>query len=611
MSTASAYRPGQEIPGTNYRVIRMLGEGGHAFVYLGQHTVLGDRRAAIKVLHDTFSNQADLARRMRAEANILAQLRHPNLVRVFDAGMTTDAAPRPYTVMEYLRGEPLSSSIAASPSGVSISWALQTAAQFVAGLTAAHKRGVVHRDIKPANIFICRQPNDTDLTKLIDFGVASIDRTHRVSGRLFLGTPRYAAPEQLAGQKPTSQTDFYSVGLVLFELVCGRGPFDDIKPAPGVAKYVHLARMHLTRSPPRPSSIRRDIPTELEALILRLLEKDPARRPRTSELLEGDLHGIANRLEAERSATLEDANRTEPTPLVNRMIAFSADTDSGPAPSDPLVHDTQSDPRPMGNQRTLRMAPLGPSESSDLRALLPPDPSPSRPPARPTVRMPEAPPHPSAPLASTQIPVSESVSARRSDTTLPGPPPVPRVAARMFALSSIADAAAPPKAAPPAASLLPMPAPPHTSFHPAPVEIFAEPSTAPSLVPPRRERDVRASGVRTWHLAAGATVLLLLITLWTTRQPRFAPAAPPPWLGAHAVQTALAVPEAFASPSGAAEDSSPLPSDSAAALQPAASESTPPLPRPAFSATPQRMRFRRPPTPPTDLPAIGFKTSFQ
>ena len=214
--------------------------------------------------------------------------------------------------------------------------------QFLAGLTAAHKLGVVHRDIKPANIFICRQ-DDTDVTKLIDFGVAAIGAAHRNTGKLFLGTPRYAAPEQLSGLLPTPQTDLYSVGLVLYELLCGRGPFDDLEAPRGVAKYVHLMRMHLTRIPPRPSTIRPDIPPELDELIVQLLEKEPGRRPKTSMLLEAALHDIARRLEAETTATLADLNRTEPTPLANRLIVFSAKTDPVPAPTD-AAYDTPLDP---------------------------------------------------------------------------------------------------------------------------------------------------------------------------------------------------------------------------------------------------------------------------
>jgi len=639
VKTPRAYRPGQEIPGANYRVTRLLGEGGHAYVYLGEHTVLGpSRRAAIKVLHETYSDQPDLARRMRAEAHILAQLHHPNLVKVFDAGMTTDS-PRPYTVMEYLRGEPLSSSIAASPNGTSISWALKSAAEFVAGLTAAHKLGVVHRDIKPANIFLCRE-GDTDVTKLIDFGVASIDAAHRNTGQLFLGTPRYAAPEQLAGRTPTPQTDFYSVGLVLYELACGRGPFDDVPAPPGVAKYAHLMQMHLTRDPPAPSTFRRDIPLELEQLILQLLQKEPALRPTNSAILEATIHGITNRFEAESTATLADLNRTEPTPLANRMIAFSAKTDPLPGPTD-AAYDTPLDPYPMGNRRTLRMHPAEPSDPSDLRDLhhgLAR--SPGLPPAKRTIRMPTAPPHPVAPserasvassASSVAISISRTpISPGRPETPLPAASSGPRTTQRTIASSSPQRVGGEPSLPhsqhdiPLSASLQqPEPAATRRSPLPPPPALTpqvlvgphgpAEHSAPPGLVL-HAQGLLRVAHSRTWQLGAGATVLLLLlVTLWTaTRQPRFVPPGPPAWLTAQptpapasSTSTSSDGPDPSAQPAAAATQ---VPSDRDETLSPQPTAALPsPAPQPpAPPPPPPRLR----PVPHPAAPPSEFKTVF-
>jgi len=613
------YRPGQEIPGTTYRVQRVLGEGGHAFVYLGQHTMIGDRRAAIKVLHDKYSDSADLARRMRAEANILAQLHHPNLVKIFDAGMTTDAAPRPYIVMEYLRGEPLSYSIAGTPNGFNLAWALGTARQFVAGLTAAHKLGVIHRDIKPANIFLCRE-GDTNVTKLIDFGVASIDAAIRVTGKLFLGTPRYAAPEQLSGLTPSPQTDFYSVGLVLYELVCGRGPFDDVPTPPGVAVYAHLMQMHLTRIPPRPSTIRRDIPPELEQLIIQLLEKDPLRRPKTSALLEAALYDIGWRLDAQSTATIPDLDRTEPTPLANRMIAFSAKTDPLPGPTD-AAHHTPLDPYPMGNRRTLRMHPAEQPDPSDLRDLHPgPAPSPGLPPAKLTIRMPTAPPHPTTnertgPTSSAAIPSSSShasarISAIDSETTL-RMPARPSAAVPIHRVAVEASPGGSQDEAPSAASALPDLGAPHPSPPPPAAAQFLveQPSAPPGLVL-QAQGLRRVAHSRTWQLGAGATVLLLLlVTLWTaTRQPRFVPPGPPAWLIAQPTPAPASsipseAPASSATAATTARDALPDAPDTSSPQPTAALPS--PAPRPAASP-PSRPR----PAPhPAALPG-EFKTVF-
>ena len=424
------YRPGQEIPGANYRALRELGEGGHAIVYLGEHKVLTEhngapRRGAIKVLHDTFSHLPDLARRMRAEANILAQLKHHHLVTLIDAGTTTDASPRPFTVMEYLRGEPLSYTIAAEANGVPLEWALQITCEVLEALAVAHNRNVIHRDIKPANIFLCRH-NDTNITKLLDFGVACLLDVARVTGKNFLGTPRYAAPEILAGQSPSAQSDLYAVGLVLYELLCGRGPFDSIQAAAGVPAYLTHVRHHLTCIPPRPSTRRHDLPPELDDLVVQLLEKDPEKRPKTAASLLATLRRIARRHHEHPTATTPDPNRTEPTPLDNRLITFSAPTDPIPSSLAEGPQDTPHDPNPMGNLRTLRMTAEESADTSDLRALLPPsERSVPHAPATRTIRMETAPARPTSmeepSPSSSHRPV---LFAPPSPTTLPGPPPV-------------------------------------------------------------------------------------------------------------------------------------------------------------------------------------------
>jgi serine/threonine protein kinase len=584
----------REIPGTNYVIARELGEGGHATVYLCHHKVLPNRTAAIKLLQHTFAgphDKSELAARMRAEAQILAQLHHRNLVKVEDAGITTGDPPTPYIVMEYLRGEPLSNTLAKSPQGLPVAKVLDICLQLVAGLAEAHKLGVVHRDIKPANIFLSRQPDDTNLVKLLDFGVACLLAAKRTTGQLFLGTPKYASPEQCAGQPVTPQSDLYSIGLVAYELVCGRGPFSRLAPADFHAHF----RCHLSAVPPPPTTFRRDCPPDLEELILQLLEKHPARRPATAPRLHDALNAILRRLETSSAASVSLLDRTEPDHLNGQMIPYSrANTPTSPLPLPAVVpHDTKPD-LPMGNRITVRMSPAAPSDPRPLVAHLPPS-EPSQPPTwhpampKRTVRMPSAPPRPS--MAATP-------SAQGA--TLPGPPP-DHSPSTPPTRPGHSDKPAPPHVD--RASLVGLDAeleavipPLHTAHSSAP--------TASGLALPALRR---AAHNRTWQLAAATSALLLGATfaLLSTRQPRFTPAPPPAWLTAD-------TPEPAPTPAATFSDASPPPA-AAATSSTAPPDSADPAPPPSETPAAATLAPRPRPsaaTPPRRDPTRGFKTTF-
>lgn len=223
----TTWAPGTVVPGTVYRIIRPLGQGGMGEVYEVEHTLLGTRRA-LKVLAKHFAGREDLAERLRVEARGLARIKHPNLVEVYDLGTSADG--RIFFAMELLEGATLRD-LLRMQGKLSIAAAVRVIAQVLVGLDVAHSAGMLHRDIKPENLFVCRDGT----TKLLDFGVAkAIDAStssQSLTGvGMTVGTPRYMSPEQAEGDPIDARTDIYSVGLVLWELIAGYSPFEQTDP---------------------------------------------------------------------------------------------------------------------------------------------------------------------------------------------------------------------------------------------------------------------------------------------------------------------------------------------------------------------------------------------
>ena len=269
---ARDYQPGELVPGTVYRVMRRIGAGGMGTVYDVEDTTIG-KRYVLKTLHPQLGSREDLARRMKNEARTLARLNHANIVEVFTAGVTADDLRLPYYVMERLNGQSLRV-VLEKKGQLERQHAYHIGIDLLDALDHAHDKGVIHRDVKPDNIFLHRTPAGITVTKLLDFGIVSLldDGTRETAGR-FLGTLRYAAPEQLRGEKPTPRTDVYAAGLVMYEILAGRGPFDDEADAHRIgAAHLNKPAPLVTRFVP--------VPRELENLLMAALSKDPALRPR-------------------------------------------------------------------------------------------------------------------------------------------------------------------------------------------------------------------------------------------------------------------------------------------------------------------------------------------
>lgn len=263
---AEVLAPGARVSGTPYLLLQRLGAGGMGEVFEAEHVELGIR-CALKVLHREHDDRPDLAARMRDEARALARLCHNNLVEVFDLGETP--GKRLYFAMPLLSGRDLRRELSRFAI-IEARVAAGLVAQALDGLAAAHAAGIVHRDVKLENLFLC----DDGRVKILDFGVAK----HPGGGRTLPGgspgTPRTMAPEQCAGRSIDARTDVYASGLVLYELVAGRGPFDDTNGDPIALRYAHL-----DRAPPPPSRFApQPIPRAIEAVIMRALAKSPAER---------------------------------------------------------------------------------------------------------------------------------------------------------------------------------------------------------------------------------------------------------------------------------------------------------------------------------------------
>jgi hypothetical protein len=243
-------------------VVALAGRGGMGEVYRAEDLKLS-QIVAIKFLPATLSTDAGALARFHSEVRIARQVSHPNVCRVFDIG---DADGVPFLTMEYVDGEDLASLIRRI-GRLSTDKAIEIARQVCAGLAAAHERGVIHRDLKPANLML----DGTGKIRITDFGLASIAVSVEATD-VRAGTPAYMAPEQLEGKEVTAKSDLYSLGLVLYEILTGKRAFN-------ASTLPELIKQRESSVPASPSTLVRDIDPLIERVILRCLEKDPARRP--------------------------------------------------------------------------------------------------------------------------------------------------------------------------------------------------------------------------------------------------------------------------------------------------------------------------------------------
>lgn len=254
-----------------YELLEKLGEGGVAQVYRAQDTLL-DRVVALKILRSQLVGDPTFLERFRREAQAAARLSHPNIIGVYDVGQDGEQY---YIVMEYVQGEDLKSFIAAN-APLPVAQALAIAEQICSALDHAHKQGFVHRDIKPQNILVAhaggRGANNGPLVKVADFGLArSLSSLTSSEGGLVFGTVQYLSPEQARGETATPASDIYALGVVLYEMLTGRLPFESDTP-------VGLALKHIQEEPSPPSRLNPRLPPTVDMFVLRAMAKQPEQR---------------------------------------------------------------------------------------------------------------------------------------------------------------------------------------------------------------------------------------------------------------------------------------------------------------------------------------------
>src|SRR3954452_6331558 len=274
-----------------YRIIRKLGSGGMANVYLAEDQELG-RRVAIKILNERHANDDQFRERFRREAKNAAGLSHPNIVSIYDRG---EAEGTYYISMEYLEGRSLKELILArGPAPISV--AVDYARQILAALRIAHRQGLVHRDIKPHNVLV----DGEGRLKVTDFGIARAGPSQMTEEGSIIGTAQYLSPEQAQGASVDQTSDLYSVGVVLYELLTGVVPFSGDTP-------VEIAMKHLSTVPEPPSAKRADVPRDLDMVVMRALAKHATERRQSSDSLVADLlrinRGVAISPVTEEAAT--------------------------------------------------------------------------------------------------------------------------------------------------------------------------------------------------------------------------------------------------------------------------------------------------------------------
>jgi serine/threonine protein kinase len=339
-----------------YRIARLLGVGGMGRVYKGVQPQIGSR-VAVKVLSRECTDRKDLVERFFSEARAVNLIRHESIVNVLDLAMLPDG--RPYIVMEYLDGAPLSDLIARAIAArglgpMPLGGTARLAVEVLDALGAAHAKGIVHRDLKPDNVFI----TPAGRAKVLDFGIAKLlpelGGSFTQTGSL-LGTPHYMSPEQASGKNIDFRTDLYAMGVILFECATGHKPFV------GDSMF-DLLRKHVDVPPPLPRSLRPDLPPAYEHVILTALAKDPNHRFPSAAAMASALQQATSGMAPEQWAAISGASggSTQPSPSgagwstpaswggASRAAVVSPRSGGTPTPGAPL-YDMPQSPLPSGH----------------------------------------------------------------------------------------------------------------------------------------------------------------------------------------------------------------------------------------------------------------------
>jgi serine/threonine protein kinase len=358
---------------SRYKLIKLIGAGGMGAVYMGQDTQMSNRQVAVKVLAPHLVSDEKQIIRFEQEARAASKLRHPNSISVLDFGQSGNHI---FMVLEYLTGETLTAELRR---GRIEAWrALYMMRQICKSLAEAHSMGIIHRDLKPDNIFVCEIYGEKDFIKVIDFGIAKFLEAGvqelTQAGKMF-GTPRYLSPEQAQGLPLAATSDLYALGVILFEMLCGRPPFVAEDP-------ISVAIKHVQEMPPSFAEVAPDmaLPDEVDRLVFKLLAKKPAARYQTAEeviaaidealiVLTGSLHPtggfapVATRTPSKPVAAVQKRNTVPPPSLsdpadesTRAMDSVGPSTAQEPAPTMALDQVAHLAPKPaMSQEKTMAL----------------------------------------------------------------------------------------------------------------------------------------------------------------------------------------------------------------------------------------------------------------
>jgi eukaryotic-like serine/threonine-protein kinase len=332
--TGDDTQPGQPFDG-RYRVLGRLGVGGMATVYLAEDSSLG-RKVALKVMAERYAEDGEFVERFRREAQAAARLNHPNIIAVYDRG---EADGRPYIAMEYLQGRTLKQVIQ-KEGPLPPERAIAVAMQVLAGLRYAHEHGVVHRDVKPHNVLV----GDDGRIKVTDFGIAHAGDPQMTEVGSIVGTAQYLSPEQARGRSVGPQTDVYSLGVVLYEMLAGRVPFEG-------DSSVAIAMQHVSDEAPPLRSLVPQVPESLAMVVAHSMLKQPEQRYGSADEFSADLDRVRRGLVPAAATALIEMPPREPT---ERVPAVEATRIAPPSPAPPpsLLSGEKLPARPIPRKRS-------------------------------------------------------------------------------------------------------------------------------------------------------------------------------------------------------------------------------------------------------------------
>ncbi len=303
----TVYTPGTQID--HYQIIRMLGHGGMSRVYLA-NDLQGQRKVVLKFLNDDLVGDVAVFERYRREAEIGSRLHHPHIQQLLDVD---EKHSEEYLVVEYIEGKTLRKILEDyEGKALPVEEALRITDQICDAVAYCHEHGVFHRDLKPENIML--QPDGN--VKIIDFGIALLEGARRVTWRGLsgtVGTPDYMSPEQLRGERGTAASDIYAVGMMLYEMLCGRTPFDG-------ENVFAIMNQHVSHDPPSILEHNPDLDPALATVVMHAIRRDRDKRYKTIEELRADLNHLAEVKPVPYQPEEPQLNRTGRTAITATLI---------------------------------------------------------------------------------------------------------------------------------------------------------------------------------------------------------------------------------------------------------------------------------------------------